>query len=128
VCAHDERRDRLDLGEQHHPARNRGLGLLSYLDGVVERDGDGTIVHVHVQPRSGRSELVGRHGAALKVRVTAPPVDGRANMATAAVLAAALRVAPSRVVLASGGHSRIKRFRVAGLECAEVARRLAAAI
>ena len=85
-------------------------------------------MHVHVQPRAGRSELVGLHGTALKVRVTAPPVDGRANAATAAVLAAALRVAPSRVVLASGGHSRIKRFRIDGLARAEVARRLATAL
>ena len=126
--AHDERGDRLDLGQQHHPDRHRGLGLLSNLDGVVEGDGDGAIVHVHVQPRAGRSELVGRHADALKIRVTAPPVDGRANIATAAVLAAALRVAPSRVVLASGAQSRIKRFRVTGLSSAEVARRLAAAI
>ena len=98
------------------------------LEGVVERAGDGVIVHVHVQPRAGRSEVVGRHGAALKVKVTAPPVDGRANTATAHVLAAALRVAPARVVLASGSQSRIKRFRVAGLSRAEVVRRLEAAL
>ena len=128
LCAHDQRGDRLDLGQQRHSARHRGLGLLSNLDGVVEGDGDDAIVHVHVQPRAGRSELVGRHGKALKVRVTAPPVDGRANAATAAVLAAALRVAPSRVVLVSGAQSRIKRFRVTGLARAEVALRLAAAI
>jgi uncharacterized protein YggU (UPF0235/DUF167 family) len=70
---------------------------------------------------------VGRHGESLKVRVTAPPVDGRANAATAELLADALDVAGSRVVLASGSQSRIKRFRVAGMSRAEVARRLVAA-
>jgi uncharacterized protein (TIGR00251 family) len=85
-------------------------------------------VHVHVQPRAGRSELVGLHGTALKVRVTAAPVDGRANEATARVLADALRVAPSRVVLESGMQSRIKRFRVSGLTSTEVARLLEAAL
>ena len=83
---------------------------------------------MHVLPRAGRSELVGRHGEALRVRVTAPPVDGRANVATARVLATALDVSPSRVELASGGHSRIKRFRVSGLTVAEVTRRLEAAL
>jgi uncharacterized protein (TIGR00251 family) len=85
-------------------------------------------VHVHVLPRAGRSELVGRHGDALRVRVTAAPVDGRANDATARVLATALRVPPSRVVLASGGQSRIKRFRVSGLSAEEVTRRLETAL
>jgi Uncharacterized conserved protein len=100
----------------------------SGLGGVVEPDRDGAVVHVHVQPRAGRSELVGRHGESLKVRVTAPPVDGRATAATARLLAAALAVAPSRVVLASGAQSRIKRFRVSGLTAAEVVQRLEAAL
>jgi uncharacterized protein (TIGR00251 family) len=98
------------------------------LAGIVEPDRDGALVHVHVQPRAGRSELVGRHGEALKVRVTAAPVDGRANAATARVLAAALAVPASRVVLASGAQSRIKRFRVSGLSASEVTRRLEAAV
>jgi uncharacterized protein (TIGR00251 family) len=85
-------------------------------------------VHVHVLPRAGRSELVGRHGDALRVRVTAAPVDGRANDATARMLANALRVPLSRVVLASGGQSRIKRFRVSGLSAEEVTRRLETAL
>jgi uncharacterized protein len=118
----------LDLGEQHPPVRNGGLGLLGALAGVVEADGDGAVVHVHVQPRSGRSQLVGRHGEALKVRVAAPPVDGRANDATGRLLAAALRVSVSRVALVSGAQSRLKRFRVSGLSAAVVTRRLEAAL
>jgi uncharacterized protein (TIGR00251 family) len=85
-------------------------------------------VHVHVQPRAGRTQLVGRHGEALKVRVSAPPVDGRANEAAGRLLSAALGVPASRVVLVSGAQSRLKRFRVAGLSAAVVTARLEAAL
>ncbi|HEY5013011.1 MAG TPA: DUF167 family protein [Acidimicrobiia bacterium] len=100
------------------------------LDGVVEPSRDGAVVHVHVhvQPRSGRSELVGRHGDALKVRVADPPVDGRATAATARLLASALGIPPGRVALTGGAHSRIKRFRISGLSAAEVTRRLLAVL
>jgi uncharacterized protein len=95
---------------------------------VVEADGDGAVVHVHVQPRAGQSQLVGRHGDALKVRVTAPPVDGRANEAAARLLAGALALPPARVVLVSGAQSRLKRFRITGLSAAVVIRRLETAL
>jgi uncharacterized protein (TIGR00251 family) len=75
---------------------------------------DGLVVEVHVQPRAGRRGLHGRHGDALKVRVQAPPLDGRANEETAAVLADALGVAPGAVTLVQGGRSRWKRFAVRG--------------
>jgi uncharacterized protein (TIGR00251 family) len=82
------------------------------------------VVHVHVLPRSGRTEIVGRHGDALKVRVTAPPVDGRATDAARVALAEALGVASSTVVVVSGERSRLKRLRVGGLDAVEVRRRL----
>jgi uncharacterized protein (TIGR00251 family) len=83
---------------------------------------------VHVQPRAGRTQLVGRHGEALKVRVTAPPVDGRANEATIGLLSTTLGIPASRVVLVSGAQSRLKRFRVAGLSAATVTLRIEAAL
>ena len=83
------------------------------------------MVHVHVQPRSGRTEIVGRHGDALKVRVAAPPVDGRAPDAARLAVAAALGVAPSTVTVVGGERSRLKHLRVAGLQAAEAERRLA---
>lgn len=83
------------------------------------------MVHVHVLPRSGRTEIVGRHGDALKVRVAAPPVAGRATDAARLAVAAALGVAPSTVTVVSGERSRLKRLRVAGLQAAEAERRLA---
>ena len=85
----------------------------------------GVVVHVHVLPRSGRTEIVGRHGDALKVRVAAPPVDGRATDAARVAVAAALGVAPSAVTVVGGERSRLKRFRVDGLGPADAAHRLA---
>jgi uncharacterized protein (TIGR00251 family) len=81
-----------------------------------------------VQPRAGRTQVVGRHGEALKVRVTAPPVDGRANAATIELLGTTLGVPASRIVLLSGAQSRLKRFHIAGLSAAVVTVRLVAAL
>ena len=75
-------------------------------------------MHVHVLPRAGRTEIVGRHGDALKVRVAAPPVDGRATDAARTALAAALGVPPAAVTVVAGERSRLKRLRVAGLDAA----------
>jgi len=75
---------------------------------------EGIVLRVHVQPGAGRSAVVGRHGDALKVRVAAPPVEGRANEATRALLAEALAVPEADVELTSGQSSRTKRFRLKG--------------
>ena len=91
---------------------------------VIEEVDGGVVVHVHVQPRAGRTEITGVHGDALKVRVTAPPVDGRATEAARIVVADALGVAPASVTVVSGERSRVKRLRVAGLGPDEARRRL----
>jgi len=77
----------------------------------IDASGD-VVVTVHVQPGARRTEVVGRHGDALKVRVTAPPVDGQANQAVIALLAATLAVPPSSITLAAGTSSRRKRLRI----------------
>ena len=100
------------------------MGVLT-VDAIVEAVAGGAVVHVHVLPRSGRAEIVGRHGDALKVRVTAAPVDGRATEAARAVVAAALGVAASRVTVVTGARSRLKGLRIDGLDAAEVEDRLA---
>jgi uncharacterized protein (TIGR00251 family) len=90
---------------------------------------DGAVVlNVHVQPGAGRSAVVGRHGRALKLRVAAPPVEGRANDAAATLVAETLGVKSGNVELASGGGSRVKRFRVRGVEAEDVEARLRAAL
>jgi len=91
----------------------------------VERDG-GLVVSVHVQPGAARTGLAGRHGDALKLRVTAPPVEGRANEAARTALAEALGLRRAQVQLVSGASSRRKRFRVTGIALADLTRRLTA--
>ena len=76
---------------------------------------DGILVAVHVHPGAGSTELVGRHGDALKVRVGAPPTGGRANEAVAALLATIFGIAAGDIELTSGQTSRQKRFRLGDL-------------
>ena len=76
------------------------------------RTPDGWLLSVHVQPGARRTEVAGMHGSALKIRVAAPPVEGKANAALEAFVAERLRVARSRVRVAKGELSREKRIAV----------------
>ena len=76
------------------------------------RTPDGWLLSVHVQPGARRTEVAGMHGSALKIRVAAPPVGGKANAALEAFVAERLRVARSRVRVAKGELSREKRIAV----------------
>jgi uncharacterized protein (TIGR00251 family) len=97
------------------------------LDNIVRESADGAVlVSVRVVPKAGRTQVAGVHGDALKIRVAAPPVDGRANEAARAALAGALGIAPAHVELVSGEHSRAKQFVVRGLPLTEVRARVAA--
>jgi uncharacterized protein (TIGR00251 family) len=69
---------------------------------------------VHVQPRASRSEVVGTHGTALKVRVHAPPVEGAANDAVISLLSAQLGVPRRAVRIVAGGASRAKTVDIEG--------------
>jgi len=82
-------------------------------------DGDGVTLRLHVQPGARKTELAGRHGDALKIRLAAPPVDGKANACLIAYLADRLGVAKSAVSLVSGESARAKRVRVAGIGAEE---------
>jgi uncharacterized protein (TIGR00251 family) len=73
-------------------------------------------IAVRLQPRSRYDEVVGVRDGVLVVRVTAPPLEGRANRALCALLAKRLRVAPSRVTVVRGEHSRDKLVEVDGIE------------
>ena len=85
------------------------------MDGLrIEVRGASIRVPVHVQPRASRSEVVGTHGAALKVRLLAPPVDGAANEALIALLAAKLRVPRRDVRIVQGATSRAKVVEITG--------------
>ena len=86
-----------------------------------------TRLRLRVSPGARRSEVVGRHGAAWKIRVAAPPEDGRANTALCRVLADALAVPARAVTVVSGHGSRDKLVEVAGIGPNETEQRLAQA-
>ena len=73
-------------------------------------------LRVRLQPRARRDEVLGERAGAIVVRVTAPPVDGRANAALCALVAEAAGVAPSRVSVVRGHTARDKLVRVDGVE------------
>lgn len=81
-------------------------------------------LRVRVLPGSHRSGVVGRHGDAWKLRVTAPPERGKANDATLDLLARTLRVGAADLHLVSGHGARDKTVEVRGLSAAEAERRL----
>lgn len=72
------------------------------------------VLTVHVVPRASRSEIVGEHNGALRVRIAAPPVDGAANEELIRLLAKTYGVAKRDVTVVSGESSRTKRVRIEG--------------
>ena len=85
---------------------------------------EGGLLPVRVQPRAGRNEVVGWQGKALRVRVTAAPEAGQANQAVIDLLAGALGVPRSSVLLVKGAKSRDKLVRVGRHSLAELRARL----
>jgi len=86
---------------------------------INEKDGVVSFA-VRVQPRASRDEFAGKWQDGLKIRLTAPPADDRANEALRQLLAARLKVPLSAVRIAAGGHSRTKRVEVRGVTAAMV--------
>jgi len=84
----------------------------------------GATFQVKVHPRARKNAITGVVGDALKVALTAPPVEGKANEACIKFLAEFLQVPRSSVTIAAGESSRQKLIRVAGMKAAEVEERL----
>ena len=82
------------------------------------------IFKVHLQPRASRDGIDGLLGDALKVKVTAPPVEGRANKAVKKLLAGRLGLSPSQVEIIAGERSREKLLRISGISRAEMEKAL----
>jgi len=82
-------------------------------------------IQVRVQPGSSRSQVVGWDGEVLRVRVQAPPVEGRANEALVELLAGALRLPKRDIVIERGAGGRQKLVAIIGLNAAQVRDRLA---
>ena len=81
-------------------------------------------VEVHVLPRASREGVAGVSGNAVRVRLTAPPLENRANDALVRFLAAALEVPRSRVEIVTGRRGRKKVVRVSGISRIDLFRRL----
>jgi uncharacterized protein (TIGR00251 family) len=86
-----------------------------------------TVIAVKVVPRAAKDEIVGWLEDALKVRVQAPPQDGRANRALEELLADALSLKKNAVTVTTGRASAHKRVSIAGLTREEIVRRLGGA-
>ena len=86
----------------------------------IRRDGDAVVLTLHIQPGAKKTEIFGLHCAALKIRLAAPPVDGKANAALIAFVAAKVGAGRTAVELLSGETSRAKRVRIAGMSEAAV--------
>ncbi len=84
----------------------------------------GATFQVKVQPRAKKNAIAGEVGDALKLALTAPAIEGRANQACIAFLAELLNVPRSSVTIATGQSSRNKVIRVAGVSAAQVRQRL----
>ena len=82
----------------------------------------GTMLTVHVQPGAGRTEVVGRYGDALKLRVAAPPTGDRANDAVVELVAKEFGLSRADVSVVSGASSRHKRLQLSGVDVADAVR------
>jgi uncharacterized protein len=90
----------------------------------IQNSPTGTTFAIKVHPRAKRNAITGEVGDALKVALTAPPVDGKANDACIEFFAKLLKVPRSSVTIAAGEKSRNKVIRVAGMSAEEVRDRL----
>jgi len=84
-----------------------------------EKDG-GVTIKVRVQPRASRTEIIGEHAGAIRMRVAAPPVDGKANEECRRYLAKLLKVGATSVEIISGDSSRDKVVRVSNISALRV--------
>lgn len=99
--------------------------MATYSDAVADTRG-GALLRVRVTPRAKVTRLEGVHGDAAKLRVAAPPADGKANTAALAFLASALGVRTREMSIVRGRTGRDKTVRITGLDAGSVVARLEA--
>ncbi len=90
----------------------------------IHHSPSGATFSVKVHPRAENNAITGELGDALKLSLTAPPVEGRANQACIEFLANLLNLPRSSVTIASGQNTRMKVIRVSGISVDEVRKRL----
>ena len=91
---------------------------------IVQDSKAGVVLSVHIQPKASRTECVGFHGDAIKIRVAAPPVDGAANDELIRFLASQFSIPSSSVQIQSGASGRHKRVLLKGVTSQLVLARL----
>jgi len=89
-------------------------------------DSGGTVIKVKVIPRSSRTEILGKENDIYRMKLTAPPVEGKANKAVIELLAEKLGVPKREIEIVSGKTGRLKTIRIRGLTAGEVAQALKA--
>ena len=93
----------------------------------IEQDGDDVLLWIKAVPGASRDQIAGVIGDRLKVRISAPPEDGKANKAICKLLAKALGVKASQVSIESGQANPEKIIRIAGVTADDLRRRLSSA-
>ena len=91
---------------------------------ITEKDGAVTF-RLRVQPRAARDAVAGEHNGAIKLRISAPPVDGKANEACRRLLARLVGVSPSSIEIIAGSSSKDKVVRVHNVTVERIRRLLA---
>ncbi|EJK2098225.1 DUF167 family protein YggU [Vibrio cholerae] len=79
---------------------------------AVWREGEDLLLRLYIQPKASRDSIVGLHGEELKVAITAPPIDGKANAHLSKYLAKQCKVAKGSVVIEKGELGRHKQVRI----------------
>ena len=95
--------------------------VCSYKDGRV-------LLHLYIQPRSSRNGFVGIYGDAIKLAITAPPVDGKANKAVMRFLASFFKMKKKDICIRYGLQSRTKSVLLAGLDVNDIRTRIEAVL
>ena len=109
------------MAGRHHSAAAGPVWLKTLSKGA------GVVLTLAIQPKASRTEVVGEHGDALKIRIAAPPVDGAANDTLLEFLAKTLRVSRRDICLVRGAAGRRKIVEIVGVDPVAVARVLTAA-
>ena len=89
-------------------------------DCILKEDAEGITLRVRIQPGASRDQIVGVVEGALRLRITAPPVEGAANKQCIKFLAKKLHIAKSKIALLKGEHARKKVLRMSGVSTADL--------
>ena len=79
---------------------------------AVSQTADGLVLRLYIQPKASRDSIIGLHGDELKVAITAPPIDGKANAHLVKYLAKQFKVAKSQVLVEKGELGRHKQVKI----------------